>query len=189
MIHFVDRRREEPTGCGGGWQPSMDGTSRVTGDCCHARFCERLGMQFPGARRHPEIAVPTAIAIDTKLGRDVAIKTLPEKFAQDPNHMARFEREAKLLAGLNHPNIAAIYGVEDRASSWSWSSGPRSRTTLRKARWRGRSAADRQANSRGAGLRARTRRDSSRSETRKRESEGRRDIEGARLLAGKSLNC
>ena len=41
MIDLVNRKREEPTGCGGGRQPSMDGTSRVTGDC-HARFCERL---------------------------------------------------------------------------------------------------------------------------------------------------
>jgi Tol biopolymer transport system component len=54
-------------------------------------------------------------ATDTKLGRDVAIKILPESFAQDPDRMARFEREAKVLASLNHPNIAQIYGVEDRA--------------------------------------------------------------------------
>jgi Tol biopolymer transport system component len=54
-------------------------------------------------------------ATDTKLGRDVAIKILPEAFAQDPDRMARFEREAQVLASLNHPNIAAIYGVEDRA--------------------------------------------------------------------------
>src|SRR5689334_8347446 len=54
-------------------------------------------------------------ATDTKLGREVALKILPENFAQDPARMARFEREAKVLASLNHPNIAAIYGVEDRA--------------------------------------------------------------------------
>jgi Tol biopolymer transport system component len=54
-------------------------------------------------------------ARDTKLGRDVAIKILPENFAKDPERMARFEREAKVLASLNHPNIAHIYGVEDRA--------------------------------------------------------------------------
>ena len=52
-------------------------------------------------------------AKDTKLGRDVAIKTLPEEFAKDADRLARFEREAKLLASLNHPNIAAIYGVEE----------------------------------------------------------------------------
>src|SRR5947207_5453446 len=54
-------------------------------------------------------------ASDTKLGRDVAIKILPEAFAQDAERMARFEREAQVLAALNHPNIAAIYGVEERA--------------------------------------------------------------------------
>ncbi len=52
-------------------------------------------------------------AKDTKLGRDVAIKVLPEEFAFDPNRVARLQREAKLLAALNHPNIAAIYGLED----------------------------------------------------------------------------
>jgi serine/threonine-protein kinase len=51
-------------------------------------------------------------ATDTKLGREVAIKVLPELFASDPDRVVRFEREAKLLASLNHPNIAAIYGLE-----------------------------------------------------------------------------
>jgi serine/threonine protein kinase len=51
-------------------------------------------------------------ATDQKLGRDVAIKVLPDAFAADAERLARFEREAKLLAGLNHPNIAAIYGIE-----------------------------------------------------------------------------
>jgi serine/threonine-protein kinase len=46
----------------------------------------------------------------TKLDRDVAIKILPEGFPQDSERLARFEREAKVLASLNHPNIAAIYG-------------------------------------------------------------------------------
>ena len=54
-------------------------------------------------------------AKDTKLGREVAIKLLPETFANDPDRTARFEREAKLLAALNHPNIAAIYGLEQGA--------------------------------------------------------------------------
>ena len=49
---------------------------------------------------------------DTNLGRQVAIKVLPEAFAQDPERVARFEREAKTLAALNHPNIAIIYGLE-----------------------------------------------------------------------------
>ena len=52
-------------------------------------------------------------ATDTKLGREVAIKTLPEEFANDADRLARFEREAKLLASLNHPNIGAIYGLEE----------------------------------------------------------------------------
>src|SRR5687767_7676122 len=51
-------------------------------------------------------------ARDTKLDRDVAIKVLPDAFAADPDRMARFEREAKTLASLNHPHIAAIYAVE-----------------------------------------------------------------------------
>src|SRR5262249_51438628 len=51
-------------------------------------------------------------ARDTRLDRDVAVKTLPEEFAADPDRLSRFEREAKLLASLNHPNIAAIYGLE-----------------------------------------------------------------------------
>src|ERR1051326_7275957 len=54
-------------------------------------------------------------ATDTKLNRDVAIKILPDSFAQDPDRLARFEREAQLLAALNHPNIAAIYGIEQGA--------------------------------------------------------------------------
>jgi serine/threonine protein kinase len=52
-------------------------------------------------------------AKDRKLGRDVAIKVLPEEFARDTDRVARFQREAKLLASLNHPNIAAIYGLEE----------------------------------------------------------------------------
>ena len=54
-------------------------------------------------------------ARDTKLKREVAIKVLPEAFARDPERMARFQREAEVLASLNHPNIATIHGVEDRA--------------------------------------------------------------------------
>ena len=52
-------------------------------------------------------------ARDSKLGRGVAIKTLPEEFSQDEERLARFEREAKLLASLNHPNIATIHGLEE----------------------------------------------------------------------------
>src|SRR5215472_7681641 len=54
-------------------------------------------------------------AKDTKLKREVALKVLPEAFASDPERMARFQREAEVLASLNHPNIAQIYGVEEWA--------------------------------------------------------------------------
>jgi len=56
-------------------------------------------------------------AHDTKLGRDVAIKVLPETFAHDPERLSRFQREAKTLASLNHPNIAQIYGLEEYAGA------------------------------------------------------------------------
>jgi serine/threonine protein kinase/Tol biopolymer transport system component len=52
-------------------------------------------------------------AHDSKLGRDVALKTLPAEFVRDPDRLARFRREARTLASLNHPNIAAIYGLEE----------------------------------------------------------------------------
>src|SRR5712671_4525917 len=52
-------------------------------------------------------------ATDSKLGRSVAIKLLPEAFARDTERASRFEREARVLASLNHPNIAAIHGFED----------------------------------------------------------------------------
>ena len=66
-------------------------------------------------------------ATDEKLGREVALKVLPEEFAKDPERMARFEREAKVLAALNNPNIAAIHGIPHaarivcsiRQTSWS----------------------------------------------------------------------
>src|SRR5262245_55181204 len=54
-------------------------------------------------------------ARDMKLKRDVALKVLPEAFASDPGRMLRFQREAEVLASLNHPNIAHIYGMEERA--------------------------------------------------------------------------
>jgi len=54
-------------------------------------------------------------ARDTRLKREVALKVLPDSFASDPDRMARFQREAELLASLNHPRIATIYGVEEHA--------------------------------------------------------------------------
>jgi serine/threonine protein kinase len=56
-------------------------------------------------------------ARDTKLGRDVAIKILPASFVHDPDRVARFQREAQMLAALNHPHIAAIYGLEDSGAT------------------------------------------------------------------------
>ncbi|HWD00202.1 MAG TPA: protein kinase [Candidatus Sulfopaludibacter sp.] len=72
----------------------------------HYRVVSKLGEGGMGAVYR---------ATDTKLHREVAIKVLPEAFAADPDRMARFTREAQVLASLNHPNIAAIYGVEERA--------------------------------------------------------------------------
>jgi|SRR5215472_9045046 len=56
-------------------------------------------------------------ARDSKLGRDVAIKVLPEAFARDADRMPWFQREAKVLASLDHPNIASIYGLEDSGNT------------------------------------------------------------------------
>ena len=56
-------------------------------------------------------------ARDTKLNRDVALKILPDTFSADPDRLARFRREAQVLAALNHPNIAAIHGFEDSGST------------------------------------------------------------------------
>ena len=72
----------------------------------HYRIVSKLGEGGMGAVYR---------ATDTKLNRDVAIKILPSAFAEDSARMQRFEREAQVLASLNHPNIAAIYGVEQGA--------------------------------------------------------------------------
>src|SRR5262245_66505103 len=55
-------------------------------------------------------------ATDLKLGRSVAVKLLPEEFGRDSERVARFEREARVLASLNHPNIAVIHGLEESAA-------------------------------------------------------------------------
>ena len=69
----------------------------------HYKVLEKIGQGGMGEVYRAE---------DTNLSREVAIKVLPEQFTKDPQRLARFEREAKLLAQLNHPNIAAIYGFE-----------------------------------------------------------------------------
>ena len=58
-------------------------------------------------------------ATDTKLGRDVALKVLPADVARDPERLERFQREAKALAALDHPNIVTIHSVEETAASTS----------------------------------------------------------------------
>ena len=60
-------------------------------------------------------------ARDTRLGRDLALKVLPETFARDTERMVRFEREAKVLASLNHPKIASLYGLEESSRGGRWS--------------------------------------------------------------------
>ena len=72
-------------------------------------------------------------ARDTKLDRDVALKVLPEAFTADPDRLARFEREAKVLASLNHPNIGSIYGLEEAEGVKARSRGRRWRIASRKA--------------------------------------------------------
>ncbi len=64
-------------------------------------------------------------ARDTRLNRDVALKVLPDSFANDADRLARFTREAQTLAALNHPNIAAIYGLEEGPSAGSGQAGVR----------------------------------------------------------------
>jgi eukaryotic-like serine/threonine-protein kinase len=81
----------------------------------------------PGTRLGPyEIVAPLGSggmgevyrAKDPRLGREVAIKGLPDTFAQHPERLARFEREARLLASLSHANIATIFGLEEAARTW-----------------------------------------------------------------------
>jgi len=75
---------------------------------CHYQITNKLGKGGMGE---------VFQAKDQKLGRDVAIKVLPDEFARDADRVARFQREAKLLASLNHANIAAIYGLEESSGT------------------------------------------------------------------------
>ena len=81
----------------------------------HYRITAKLGEGGMGAVYR---------ATDTKLNRDVAVKVLPDSLAADPGRLSRFTREAQVLASLNHPNIAAIYGVEERALILELVEGP-----------------------------------------------------------------
>ena len=81
-------------------------------------------------------------ARDTKLDRDVALNVLPEAFTSDPDRLARFEREAKVLASLNHPNIGSIYGLEEAegvTGRWFWNSSKGQRWRIASSRGRFRS--------------------------------------------------
>src|ERR1044071_2425839 len=91
------------------------GTMTPPSSIAHYRITSKLGEGGMGVVYR---------ATDTKLGRDVAIKVLPDSFASDHERMARFTREAQVLASLNHPNVAAIYGVEDRALVMELVDGP-----------------------------------------------------------------
>ena len=129
-------------------------------------------------------------AHDTKLGRDVAIKVLPEAFAHDPERLSRFQREAKMLAALNHPNIATIYGLE-QANGTSYlvmelvagENAGGAHQARRRAGGRG-SADDCAADRRGAGSGARERHRTSRSEARECEGHAGRHRQGAGLWFG-----
>jgi len=81
----------------------------------HYRITSKLGEGGMGAVYR---------ATDTKLNREVAVKVLPCALAGDPDRSARFTREAQVLASLNHPNIAAIYGVEESALILELVKGP-----------------------------------------------------------------
>src|SRR5215469_5357966 len=84
---------------------------------------EEVKVPLPSAARFGGYEILTLIgsggmgevyrAKDTKLGRDVALKILPASFTNDPERVARFRREAKVLASLNHPHIAQIHGLEE----------------------------------------------------------------------------
>src|SRR5262249_7266395 len=109
----------------------------------HYRISSKLGEGGMGAVYR---------ATDTKLNREVAIKVLPDTFAGDADRLARFAREAQVLAALNHPNIASIYGVEERARHGAGGGRDAPRTPHRR-----RSAAGGPPIDRCSGVRARER--------------------------------
>src|SRR6266536_1232077 len=95
-----------PDGSGSDTMPERPALMTPGATIAHYRITAKLGEGGMGAVYR---------ATDTKLNRDVAIKVLPPSFAEDSSRMQRFEREAQVLASLNHPNIAAIYGIESGA--------------------------------------------------------------------------
>ena len=105
-------------------QPALAGVSRASSQ--NAIEFQRQGAEPLGLTAGQRLGSYAVVAplgaggmgevyrvTDTNLGRDVAIKVLPEEVAKDADRMARVRREANLLASLNHPNIAAIYGLEE----------------------------------------------------------------------------
>jgi serine/threonine-protein kinase len=88
----------------------------------HYRIVSKLGEGGMGAVYR---------ATDTRLNRDVALKVLTEALANDADYLARFTREAQVLASLNHPNIAQIYGIEQGAIVMELVEGGRSRASGR----------------------------------------------------------
>ena len=130
-------------------------------------------------------------ARDTKLRRDVALKVLPDEFANGAERMMRFEREAQVLASLNHPNIATIYGLEEsnniRALIMELVEGPTLAEQIGERAMPLDEAADRQADRRRTGICTRKGRYSPRSETRECEVDGGRSSEIARLRSGKGV--
>ena len=120
--------------CAPTWTTSTGGPSSVEANHPAVICYKYRRMTFESGSRlaHYEIVEPIGAggmgevyrARDTKLGRDVAIKVLPEEFSKDEERMARFEREARVLASLNHPNIASIYGFESGALVLELVEGP-----------------------------------------------------------------
>ena len=130
-------------------------------------------------------------ARDTKLRRDVAIKVLPESFANDPDRLARFQREAQVLASLNHPNIGGIHGLEESGSVRALVMELVEGEDLSQRIARGpipdrRGLADRETNRRGAGGSARARGHPPRSQAPEHQSPLRWHREGARLRPGEN---
>src|SRR5262245_3019660 len=121
--------------CGGDYALRREVESLLAQDCNVESFLETLALELAKkmagedagesmiGRQFGPYSVASLVAKggmgeiyrarDTKLGRDVALKSLPAMFARDPERLARFQREARLLASLNHPHIAAIYGMEE----------------------------------------------------------------------------